>query len=94
MHKKLDGSSQCVLNLLRLWNWSWIYFLLALDFFFFEGAGGFCTNGSSFLKTNSLVLSVLLQAGDSPTSAIKCFKVICISIQHTTIEIPDENFDV
>lgn len=46
------------------------------------------------MKTDSLVLSVLLQAGDSMTSAIKRFKVICISIQHATIQIPDKNFEV
>lgn len=94
MHKKVSGSSQYVLNLLHLWNWSWIYFFVGFGFFFFfEEAGGFCANGSFFLKTNSLVLSVLLQAGDSMTSAMKCFRGICIGIQCTTIEIPDENFE-
>lgn len=46
------------------------------------------------MKTNSLVLSALLQAGDSTASAIKCFKGVCISSQHPTSQIPGENVKV
>lgn len=45
------------------------------------------------MRANSLVLSVLLEADDSMTSTMKCFKVIFISIQHNTVQTPDENFE-
>lgn len=42
------------------------------------------------MNIDSFVLSVLLQAGDSTPSALKCFKVICIP--HTTIRFLMKNW--
>lgn len=54
-------------------------------FGFFKGQGVF-VQMEAFPWGLTALFSVLLQAGDSTTSALKCFKVLCIP--HTTIS-PD-----
>lgn len=88
---KADGSSQQMLNC--LWNHSWIYFLVGFGFLLWGTGNNFacsCAGGWFFLKTYSLVLSVLLQTGVSRSSAITCFKVGCVRSQRASLRSHDE----